>query len=43
MAACPAGAIIGTGFSNEQMMAQIEGLMLTNVGASRGHRVGDKP
>jgi heterodisulfide reductase subunit A len=33
VAACPAGAISGTGFSNEQIMAQIEGLMLLNVGA----------
>jgi heterodisulfide reductase subunit A-like polyferredoxin len=32
VAACPAGAIVGTGFSNEQVMAQIEGLMLLNVG-----------
>jgi heterodisulfide reductase subunit A len=27
VAACPAGAISGTGFSNEQIMAQIEGIM----------------
>ena len=27
VAACPAGAITGTGFSNEQIMAQIEGLL----------------
>ncbi len=32
VAACPAGAIAGTGFSNEQIMAQIEGLMLLHVG-----------
>ncbi|HPP63607.1 MAG TPA: CoB--CoM heterodisulfide reductase iron-sulfur subunit A family protein [Anaerolineales bacterium] len=32
VAACPAGAISGTAFSNEQIMAQIEGLMLLNVG-----------
>ncbi len=32
VAACPAGAISGTGFSNEQIMAQIEGLMLLDVG-----------
>jgi heterodisulfide reductase subunit A len=32
VAACPAGAISGTGFSNAQIMAQIEGLMLLNVG-----------
>jgi len=28
VAACPAGAITGTGFSNEQILAQIEGLMI---------------
>jgi heterodisulfide reductase subunit A len=33
VAACPAGAISGTGFSNEQVMAQIEGLLLLNVGS----------
>jgi heterodisulfide reductase subunit A len=33
VAACPAGAISGTGFSNEQVMAQIEGLMLLNLTA----------
>jgi len=32
VAACPAGAISGTGFSNEQILAQIEGLLLINVG-----------
>jgi heterodisulfide reductase subunit A len=32
VAACPAGAISGTGFSNEQILAQIEGLLLLNVG-----------
>jgi len=31
VAACPAGAISGTGFSNEQVLAQIEGLLLLNV------------
>jgi heterodisulfide reductase subunit A len=31
VAACPAGAISGTGFSNEQILSQIEGLMLLNV------------
>jgi len=31
VAACPAGAISGTGFSNEQIMAQIEGLMMLDV------------
>jgi heterodisulfide reductase subunit A len=32
VAACPAGAISGTGFSNEQIMAQLEGLLLLNIG-----------
>jgi heterodisulfide reductase subunit A-like polyferredoxin len=27
VAACPAGAISGTGFSDQQIMAQIEGLL----------------
>jgi heterodisulfide reductase subunit A-like polyferredoxin len=31
VAACPAGAISGTGFSNEQIIAQIDGLMLKNL------------
>jgi heterodisulfide reductase subunit A len=31
IAACPAGAISGTGFSNEQILAQLEGLLLLNV------------
>jgi heterodisulfide reductase subunit A2 len=31
VAACPAGAITGTGFSNDQVMAQIEGLLMLNV------------
>jgi len=31
VAACPAGAISGTGFSNEQIMAQIDGLLLLNL------------
>jgi heterodisulfide reductase subunit A len=31
VAACPAGAISGTGFSNEQILAQIDGLLLLNV------------
>jgi heterodisulfide reductase subunit A len=34
VAACPAGAITGTGFSNEQVMAQIDGLLLLNVEGS---------
>ena len=32
VAACPAGAISGTVFSNEQILGQIEGLLLLNVG-----------
>jgi heterodisulfide reductase subunit A len=31
VAACPAGAISGTGFSNEQVIAQIEGLLMLNL------------
>jgi len=31
VAACPAGAIAGTGFSNEQILAQIDGLLLRNL------------
>jgi heterodisulfide reductase subunit A len=31
VAACPAGAINGTGFSNQQVLAQIEGLMRVPV------------
>lgn len=31
VAACPAGAITGTGFSNEQIMAQIDGLLMKNL------------
>ena len=34
VAACPAGAISGTGFSNEQILAQIEGLMMLNLDSS---------
>ncbi|MCA9941195.1 MAG: CoB--CoM heterodisulfide reductase iron-sulfur subunit A family protein [Anaerolineales bacterium] len=30
VAACPAGAISGSGFSNEQILAQIEGLLMFN-------------
>ena len=37
VAACPAGAISGTGFSNEQILAQIEGLLLVNF-EHRGSR-----
>lgn len=32
VAACPAGAISGTGFSNDQILAQIDGLLLLDVG-----------
>ncbi|HSO13699.1 MAG TPA: CoB--CoM heterodisulfide reductase iron-sulfur subunit A family protein [Anaerolineales bacterium] len=31
VAACPAGAISGTGFSDNQIMAQIDGLLLRNL------------
>lgn len=31
VAACPAGAISGTGFSNQQVLAQIEGLLALDV------------
>ncbi len=31
IAACPAGAIAGTGFSNEQILAQIEGLTMITL------------
>ncbi len=31
VAACPAGAISGTGFSDEQIIAQIDGLLLKNL------------
>jgi heterodisulfide reductase subunit A2 len=31
VAACPAGAIHGTGFSDEQIIAQINGLLLRNI------------
>ena len=31
IAGCPAGAISGTGFSDDQVMAQIEGLLMANV------------
>jgi len=29
--ACPAGAISGSGFSNAQILSQIEGLLLLNL------------
>ncbi|HTP02421.1 MAG TPA: CoB--CoM heterodisulfide reductase iron-sulfur subunit A family protein [Anaerolineales bacterium] len=41
VAACPAGAIEGTGFSNDQIMAQIEGMMLLNTEAEPAVAVGD--
>jgi hypothetical protein len=28
VAACPAGAITGSGFTNEQILSQIEGLLM---------------
>jgi len=31
IAACPAGAISGTGFSDEQILAQLNGLLLRNL------------
>jgi heterodisulfide reductase subunit A len=31
VAACPAGAISGTGFSDEQILAQLDGLLFANV------------
>ncbi len=31
VAACPAGAISGTGFSDQQILAQIDGLLLLNI------------
>jgi heterodisulfide reductase subunit A len=40
VAACPAGAITGTGFSNEQVLAQIEGLLMLNLDG--GRRVAEK-
>ncbi len=33
VAACPAGAITGTGFSDQQILAQLDGLLLLNVKA----------
>jgi heterodisulfide reductase subunit A len=36
VAACPAGAITGTGFSNEQILAQIDGLLLRTLDAPAG-------
>ncbi len=34
VAACPAGAIQGSGFSNEQVLAQIDGLLLGNINSA---------
>ena len=31
ISACPAGAITGTGFSNEQIVAQLNGLLMRNI------------
>jgi heterodisulfide reductase subunit A len=31
VSACPAGAITGTHFSNEQIMAQIEGVLMLDL------------
>lgn len=39
VAACPAGAISGTVFSNEQILAQIEGLLMLNVHSLKGMQV----
>ena len=38
VAACPAGAISGTGFSDEQVMAQIEGLLKIGVNGTSPER-----
>jgi heterodisulfide reductase subunit A len=35
VAACPSGAISGTQFSNEQIMAQIDGLLMFNMDGQR--------
>ena len=40
-AVCPAGAIRGTHFSDEQIMAQIEGVLLRNAG--NGHALREQP
>ncbi|MEX1246971.1 MAG: CoB--CoM heterodisulfide reductase iron-sulfur subunit A family protein [Anaerolineales bacterium] len=39
VAACPAGAISGTGFTNEQVLAQIEGLLRVPVRLESAHPV----
>ena len=40
IAACPAGAITGTGFSDEQILAQLDGLLLLKPGARAGLTLG---
>lgn len=35
VAACPSNAITGTGFSNEQVLAQLDGLLMLNFDGSR--------
>ncbi len=42
VSACPAGAIRGTHFSDEQIMAQIEGVLLRNARAGNGHPAAEK-
>ncbi len=39
VAACPAGAISGTVFSNEQILAQIQGLLMLNLNGGRVEEV----
>lgn len=39
VAACPAGAISGTGFSDEQIIAQIDGLLMVNLEGGKTLRV----
>ncbi|MCG3212468.1 MAG: Electron transport complex subunit RsxB [Anaerolineae bacterium] len=39
VAACPSGAITGTQFSNEQVLAQLEGLLLLNINGGNGINV----
>jgi heterodisulfide reductase subunit A len=40
VSACPAGAIRGTHFTDEQIMAQIEGVLLRNAG--NGHALSER-
>lgn len=35
VAACPSGAITGTQFSNEQLMAQLDGLLMLNINGGK--------